>query len=150
MAMRKWLLAGAIAASLAGAALVGALVSTTSVGFAEEVTDEDSGGPPGPRGHGPGHGAASLEVAAEALGITEDELRTELEAGKSITSVAEAQDVDIQTVIDALIADATADIQERVDAGDLTADEAAERTAELPDRIAEFVAREGLSARGDC
>ncbi len=152
MAIKKMVLAGAIAAALAGAGLVGALVSTTSVSYAEEATDEDSVGPPGPRGGGgPGHGRgapASLEVAAEALGITEDELRTELEAGESVATVAEAQDVDLQTVIDALVEDATSRIQERVDAGEIDAAEAAERIAELPDRMAEFVAQEGLPERG--
>jgi len=58
--------------------------------------------------------------------------------------------VDVQTVTDALIADSAEHVQEHVDAGDLDAEEAAERTAELPDRIAEFVAREGLPSRGDC
>ena len=159
MAIKKLLLAGAIVAGLAGAGLVGALVGGTSVSYAEEATDEaatddESGRGPGPGdggGRGPGHGGPPpFEVVAETLGITEDELRTELEAGESITGVAQAQDVDVQTVIDALIADATARIQERVDAGDLDADEAAEHTADLPDRTAEFVAREGLPVRGDC
>ena len=154
MAIKKLVLAGAIAASLAGAGLVGALVGSPSLSYAEEAADEQSGGDagtPGDRGRGPGpDGPASFDVAAETLGITEEELRTELEAGESITSVALAQEVDAQTVIDALIADSAEHIQEHVDAGDLDAEEAAERTAELPDRIAEFVAREGLPSRGDC
>ena len=153
MAIKKLLLAGAIAASLAGAGLVGALVGSPSLSYAEEAADEQSGdaGTPGDRGRGPGPGGpASFDVAAETLGITEEELRTELEAGESITSVALAQEVDAQTVIDALIADSAEHVQEHVDAGDLDAEEAAERTAELPDRIAEFVAREGLPSRGDC
>ena len=154
MAIKKLVLAGAIAASLAGAGLVGALVGSPSLSYAEEAADEQSGGDagtPGDRGRGPGpDGPASFDVAAETLGITEEELRTELEAGESITSVALAQEVDVQTVIDALIADSAEHVQEHVDAGDLDAEEAAERTAELPDRIAEFVAREGLPSRGDC
>lgn len=154
MAIKKLVLAGAIAASLAGAGLVGALVGSPSLSYAEEAADEQSGGDagtPGDRGRGPGpDGPASFDVAAETLGITEEELRTELAAGESITSVALAQEVDVQTVIDALIADSAEHVQEHVDAGDLDAEEAAERTAELPDRIAEFVAREGLPSRGDC
>ncbi len=156
MAIKKLLLAGAIVTSLAGAGLVWALVSTTSVSFAEEATDEaatDAGRPgnhgEGGRGPGPG-GPPPLDAAAEALGITEDDLRTELEAGESITSVAEAENLDVQTVIASLVADAAARIQQRVDAGDLDADEGAELIAELPDRMALFVAREGLPVRGDC
>ena len=156
MAIKKVMLAGAIAATLAGAGLVGALVANTSISFAEEATPDD-GGPPGPRdGGGPGHGGpghglggpAALDVAAEALGITEDELRTELEAGESVTSVAEAQGIDIQSVIDALVADATTRIQAEIDAGDLDADVGAERIADLPDRMAAFVAQEGLPEHG--
>lgn len=45
-----------------------------------------------------------LAVAAEVLGMTEAELRAELEAGKSIADVAAAEGVDVQTVIDALVA----------------------------------------------
>ncbi len=45
-----------------------------------------------------------LAVAAEALGMTEAELRAELESGKSIADVAVAEGVDVQTVIDALVA----------------------------------------------
>ena len=45
-----------------------------------------------------------LAVAAQALGMTEAELRAELEAGKSIADVAEAEGVDVQVVIDALVA----------------------------------------------
>lgn len=155
MVIKRLLLAGAIAASLAGAGVLGVLIGTPSVSYADDAADEDPGsgpqpGPPGP-GRGPGQGPpASLEVAAEAIGIPEEDLRAELESGESVTSVAEAESVDIDTVIDALVADATAHIRERVDAGDLDAEEAAERTEELPDRIAEFVAREGLPPRGDC
>ncbi|MDQ4039782.1 MAG: hypothetical protein M3313_15890, partial [Actinomycetota bacterium] len=86
MAIKKLMSAGAIVAGLAGTGLVGALVSTTSISYAEEVIDEaasneDAGRPrgPGESARGPG-GPPPLDVAADALGISEDELRTELEA----------------------------------------------------------------------
>lgn len=152
MAIKKLLLAGAIVTSLAGAGLVWALVSTTSASYAEEAaTDEDGGRPghPGEGGREPGPGGPHpLSVAAEALGITEEELHDQLEAGESVASVAEAQGVDVRTVINALVADATARIQEHVEGGDLDPEEAAERTAELPERMADFVAREGLPSHG--
>lgn len=159
MAVKRLVLAGAIAASLAGAGLVGVLIGGPSVGYAEgaaEAAGKMSLGRPGEdRGHGHGHGhrhgpPASFEVAADAIGITEEDLIAELEAGESITSVADAEGVDIETVLDALIADATARIQEHVDAGDLDAEEAADRTAELPDLVADFLAHEGLPRHGDC
>ncbi len=157
MAVKRLVLAGAIAASLAGAGLVGVLIGGPSVSYAEgaaEAAGNMSLGRPGEgRGHGHGHRhgpPASFEVAADAIGITEEDLIGELEAGESITSVADAEGVDIETVIDALVADATARIQEHVDAGDLDAEAAADRTAELPDLVADFVAHEGLPRHGDC
>ncbi len=82
------------------------------------------GGPGGHGGHGgfgPGMGGRggfggglALETAATAIGITADELKTELEAGKSIADVATEKSVDVQTVIDAIVAEQTADITARV------------------------------------
>ena len=78
------------------------------------------GGPGMGRHHGkggPGMGrgrGAGLEAAATALGITADELRTELKSGKSIADVATAQGVNVQTVIDALVAEAKTRITDMV------------------------------------
>jgi hypothetical protein len=79
-----------------------------------------------------------LEAAATALGMTADELRTELSDGSTIAEVATAQGVDVQTVIDAMVAEATTRLAERV-AGDLTQAEADERIAELTERISDVV-----------
>ena len=87
----------------------------------------------GVRGFGH-HGGVQLEAAAEAIGITEDELRTALEDGQSIAQVAEANGVDVQTVIDAMVAAATERLEAAID--------------ELPERMAEVVEREGLPDRG--
>ena len=61
-------------------------------------------------GHGFGHGA-DLEAAATAIGITEDELRTALQSGQSLAEIAQAHGVTPQAVIDALVADAKADVR---------------------------------------
>jgi hypothetical protein len=70
------------------------------------------------------------------LGITVDELRTELQSGKSIADVAGDQ---TQAVIDALVAEATTRIEQGVTDGRLTREEADEKLAELSDRITEMV-----------
>lgn len=70
---------------------------------------EGKGGPGMGRGRG-----AGLEAAATALGITADELRTELQGGKSIADVATAKGVNVQTVIDALVAEAKTRITDMV------------------------------------
>jgi len=72
----------------------------------------DHGGVGGPMFGG--RGGASLDAAATALGITADELKTELQAGKTIADVATEKGVDVQKVIDAIVAAETANITERV------------------------------------
>ncbi len=100
----------------------------------EGLPDRGRGGPGGFRGRGPIGGAG-----ADALGITEDELRAAMEDGSSIADVAEVNGVELQTVIDALVADATAHLDDEVAEGDLTEEEAAERKAALEEHITAMV-----------
>ena len=75
----------------------------------------------GPRmgGHGPqmgGHGPGQmLDTAATTLGLTEDELMTRLQAGDTLGEVADAQGVDRQVLVDALLADQEARLTEMLD-----------------------------------
>jgi len=74
----------------------------------------DRGGDHG--GHG-GHGGARLEAlttAAETIGVTVEELRIALRGGQTIAQVAEANGVDPQAVIDALVAEVTANLEQRI------------------------------------
>jgi hypothetical protein len=83
------------------------------------------------RGWG-GHGAA-LDTAAEVLGMTPEELRAELQAGKSLAEVAEEQGVDPQAICDAAHAQREETLQQAVADGRLTqeqADSILERMAE--------------------
>jgi hypothetical protein len=166
MAKKKVMGAAALTAAIAGGGALGMLLgspvasgaqteeSTTTTAAPEEPTTTtapestapDTTAPDCDRGPGFGrHRGVGLDlaVAADALGITEDELRTELESGSSIADVAGERGVDVQTVIDALVADATADIDERVAAGDLTAERADELKANLAERVTDFVDRDG-------
>jgi len=104
------------------------------------------GGPGGPGGPG-GHGRPGLEAAAKTLNLTEDELKTKLRDGdQTIAEVAQAQSVDVDTVIDAMVADATAKIDQRVTDGDITEAKATEIKSNLKDRITKLV-NEGPPAR---
>ncbi|MGK2930646.1 MAG: hypothetical protein ACSLFO_13840, partial [Acidimicrobiales bacterium] len=67
-----------------------------------------------------------LTAIAEALGLSEAELRAEVRDGSSIAEIAEAQGVDIQEVIDILVAAHAEHLAEKVDAGELTQEEADE------------------------
>ena len=77
-----------------------------------------------PAHHRPGEGRAgphahrglALEAAAEALGVTAEELKAELRAGKSVRTVARERNVDIQRVIDAIVGAITQRAEERATA----------------------------------
>ncbi|HUQ63993.1 MAG TPA: hypothetical protein VM121_09580 [Acidimicrobiales bacterium] len=90
------------------------------------------GGPRGPKG-------PRLEVIAGAIGIDEAALRTELKAGKTIAEVAQAHGVDVQKVVDALVAELKAHLDADVAAGRLTQAQADERLAKAPARITEML-----------
>jgi hypothetical protein len=99
------------------------------------------GGPGGPGG-GPGRGGfgMGLEAAAQALGISVDQLRQEL-PGKSLADVARAHNVDPTTVANALKSEATARIDQALGAGRITADQATQMKQGLNDRIDQQVNR---------
>ena len=84
----------------------------------EAARPGDGPGHGGPGHGGPGHGGRFggeiLDTAATAIGITADELKTALQGGQTIAQVATANGVDVQDVIDALVADATANLEQRI------------------------------------
>ena len=69
------------------------------------------------RGHGGARGEKRQEMlttAADAIGITADELKTAIEGGQTIAQIAEANGKSVQSVIDALVAQASADLTQRI------------------------------------
>ncbi len=85
----------------------------------------------GPRGGGPGrHRGPGLEVAATALGIDASALRTQLHSGKTIADVAKAQNVDVNKVIAAIVADMNEHLAQAVTDGHLTQAQADQRKAD--------------------
>ena len=82
-------------------------------------------------------------MAAGAIGISEDDLKTALQSGQSMAEVATANGVDPQAVIDALVADAQAKLAEKVASGDITQAQADEINAGLVERITDVVNRTG-------
>ena len=89
-----------------------------------------------------------LATVSKVLGITETELKTELEAGKSIADVAKAKNIDIATVKAALLVEAKAHIDAEVAAGKHTAAEGVTKLAEVTSRIDTMLTTAGLPARG--
>lgn len=89
----------------------------------------------GPRGNR----GAKLESPAEAIGITAEELKTALEEGSTIADVATDNGVDVQVVIDAMVADRQEKLDQAVADGRLTADEAAEKATEIAEHVQDVV-----------
>ena len=104
-------------------------------------------GPGGPRGDGPGFGPighfGGLEAAADYLGLTADELRTELDADSSLADVAEAEGKSVAGLVDAIVAAATEDLAAAVEAGRLTDAQRDDIVATLEERVTELVNRTG-------
>lgn len=88
------------------------------------------------RGRGPfGLPGRDGEVVADLLGIDVDTLRAEVRAGNSLADIADANGVDIQIVVDALVEEAAAHLELAVQEGRLTDDEAADRLAHFTERV---------------
>lgn len=71
--------------------------------------------------------------------MTPAELFEELRAGKTIAQVAAERGVDLQAVIDAIVAKQTERLDAAVAEGRLTQEQADERKAGLVDRVTEMV-----------
>ena len=97
----------------------------------------------GPGGHGPG-----LEAAAEALGMTPDELRSAAQAGRTLADLAEEKGVAEGALVDAMVAAAKEHLAEEVAEGDLTQAQADERAADLETRITERLDQPLRAGRG--
>ena len=104
------------------------------------LTDLVNGNGPDLKMHvGPLGGGAKLDGAAAYLGITEAQLRSELENGKTLAQVAKAHGKTAAGLVDALVADAQKKLDAAVKAGKLTQSEADDMLAGLKDRITELV-----------
>jgi hypothetical protein len=101
----------------------------------------------GHRGGSRGVGA-DISVAATAIGITNDELRTALQSGQSIADVATAKGVAPQAVIDAMVAAMKQRLAESVTAGKLTQAKADELATSATTRITDVVNGVAKPGRG--
>jgi len=103
---------------------------------------------PGHFGPGPGFGMGhagfgiigdAFDSVAKALGITTDELKTDLGNGQSIADIAKAKNLDLNTIIDTLVNDANAKIGQAVKDGHLTQTEADAITPTIKPMITDLV-----------
>jgi hypothetical protein len=111
---------------------------------AAKPAHDHRGGP----GGGPGRGPGNLEAAAGALGVTTDELRTALQGGQSLAEVAQSKGIDVEQVVNALVAELKAHLDEEVAAGEHTQAEADQELAGATERIRAFVNGEAPAPGG--
>ena len=105
-------------------------------------------------GHRPGHhgfgfrGPELFDASASFLGVTEAELRTQLEAGKSLADVAAAEGKSVAGLKAVLVKAVEKELGEAVDAGRLTEAQRDEALDRFGERLDDFVARKGIGPRG--
>ena len=99
-----------------------------------------------PLGAGPGfgfhtemHGGKFLDAAATYLGLTEDQLRTQLESGKSLADVAKAQGKSVDGLKQAIVDAATKELDQVVTDKRITADQEQTILADLKARLDDLV-----------
>ena len=102
----------------------------------DDVVADTEGDEDGRRGSNCGK---NHEVAAEAIGISVEELQAALEDGSTIADVAEDNGVAVQDVINAMVENAEERLAAKVEEGRLSAEEAAEKletkTEKITDRV---------------
>jgi hypothetical protein len=92
----------------------------------------------GPRG-GPHERFGELDAAASYLGLTEEQLDTQLESGKSLAQVAKDRGKSVDGLIQALVDSATKRLDADVAAGRLTKAQKQQILSGLKQRITDFV-----------
>ena len=122
------LVAVAAALSISSAAMAQSSTTPTPTAPDSTVPTAPVGAPPGHRGGFGLHSEAALAAAAEALGLTADDLQAQLWGGKTLADLADEKGVDIAdvqaAVEQALIEETRAAIEQAVTDGTLTQDKA--------------------------
>ncbi len=78
-------------------------------------------------------------IAAQTIGISPKELRSDVKGGQSVAEVAQAHGVDPQTVVDAVVKDLDAKLDKAVADGKVTQERATKIEDRLPTRIDKLV-----------
>lgn len=139
---RRWLRATAAAAIVAGGVVGGMALGQPGSSSAQEsgTTDSTTTDTARPDGHRFGRiHLGGLDAAAEALGMTTDELHTALRDGQTLAEIAADKGVDVDTLITKMVEAAVESIDAAVDAGDLDEARATEIKADLTERITALV-----------
>jgi transposase-like protein len=92
-------------------------------------------------GQGGGHGGIRVagQTAAATIGVSPEELRSQIRGGKTVAQVATDHGVDPNTVVNAVVAALTQQIDQKAAAGTIDANRAAQAKQKLPNAASRFV-----------
>jgi hypothetical protein len=131
----------------------GTITQTQADAVAAAIKDaRPAGGPGGAGGPGMGRGghdggmkggmmaggAGIIDAAAKALGITADELITQVKAGTTVAKIAESKNVPLNTVVSAVVTELSTKLDDAVKAGKLTQADADAKKAALTKTVTDF------------
>lgn len=133
MDRRTLMMTGVVAGSVGLGSLIGAIAFAPGLGLA---MDEDLDGPMLTICGGT---ADSLDAAAGAIGISTSELVSELREGRTIAQVAEAHDVPVAEVVDAIVGAEQDRLDELVADGRITQEQADALSGDLEERATDLV-----------
>ena len=131
-----------IAQAVASGEMTQAQADTKLANVTAKVTEHVNNLPPtrgkGMRGghQGPGKNVAAI---ASVLNLTEAELKTAVQSGKTLAQIATAQGVSVQSVVDVLVADMQAHIAQAVASGEMTQAQADTKLANVTAKVTEHV-----------
>lgn len=138
VALGALLIGGAGGAVVLGPMAASAASPSATASTSHSATDDDRGGP-GDGGMRHTEEVSDTSVIAKAIGITEAQLLTQLNAGKTPAQVATAHNVTVQKVIDAMVQDGLDELAADVKAGQITQAEADAHKAEVTLRATDQV-----------
>ncbi len=93
----------------------------------------------GPRRGRMGSMGNMVNILAEQLGMTADELIAELQADKTVAELAETRGVELQTLVDAVIADRAESLNQAVAEGRITQEQADGMLSHMEEELAEHL-----------
>ena len=147
------IIAGVLGAVLASVVFGGSDNNGSAKADGAPMVALDGGGIPGGDGQMPGDGdhggmgdgfrggpgGDDIAGAADALGMTSDELQTALNSGKTIADLAKDKGVDIDTVIDAMLQSMKAHFDAEVASGEHSQEEADAMLSDMRTRLEAMV-----------
>jgi hypothetical protein len=159
--MNKLVATTAAGLALASGSVAVAALTPLGTAFAQTGTTQGGTTPGGTTQHGKDNAGvrggivravakAAIKDAAGVIGISPQDLATELKGGKSVAEVASDHGVDPQAVIDKLVADANARIDQAVTNGKVTQEKADAAKAKTTERVTNLVNKkfDGSHRRG--